>query len=661
MNADLKKSASSFILLVLILLAVGLAYSNHFQNSFHFDDWHTITGNPYIRSLTNVPRFFTDADTFSTLPANRGYRPLLSTTLAFDYWLGGGYKLFFFHLSTFLWFLVQLVLMYFLFTAVLDRIGKDPANRYVALLAVAWYGLHPVNAETVNYMIQRGDSLSTLGVVAGLWMFAAFPGWRKYGLYLIPVAMACLVKPPALVFPLILLAYLWLFEGKSRWLVMLPSIGLTIAMAWLQSAMTPKTFLPAIIPGSHYRMAQPLAAFHYFGSFFLPLWLTADTDRPVMASLTPDAFFGMVFVAALIGVIVLCWRKWEWRPVAFGLLWFVIALLPTSLFTLSEVENDHRMFFPFVGLTLALAWTIRKWLPSMPRVYLMSAAVLLLTVYGYGTRQRNAVWHSEETLWRDVVVKSPRNGRGLMNYGLALMARGEYQGALDNFQHALLYTPAYPALEINLGVVNGSLNRDDEAARHFKRAIALAPNDTQTHCYYGRWLNERGRPAEALAELKTAAALNSMDLDSRYQLMQIYQQQRDWSSLRAAAEDVLHVVPGDSAAAGFLVTANTGGPALPGAGPTPEDLLNLSMRQYQAGRFADAIDSAKKALQLRPGYPEAYNNLAAAHASMRQWDDAVHAAREAVRLKPDFQLAKNNLAWAEQEKAATQRPIARNR
>src|SRR3954467_187670 len=114
MNADLKTKTfirvhpgSTLILLSLILLAVGLVYSNHFQNSFHFDDWHTITGNPYIRSMTYVPRFFTDATTFSTLPANRGYRPLLSTSLAFDYWLGDGLKLWVFHLSTFLWFLVQ--------------------------------------------------------------------------------------------------------------------------------------------------------------------------------------------------------------------------------------------------------------------------------------------------------------------------------------------------------------------------------------------------------------------------------------------------------------------------------------------------------------------------------------------------------------------------
>src|SRR5580700_340725 len=104
------------LLLVLALLAgVLVAYSNHFQNSFHFDDFHTITDNPYIRSLRNIPKFFTDAATFSTMPPNRSYRPIISTSLALDYWAGGGLKPFFFHFSTFLWYLAQLVLMFLLF------------------------------------------------------------------------------------------------------------------------------------------------------------------------------------------------------------------------------------------------------------------------------------------------------------------------------------------------------------------------------------------------------------------------------------------------------------------------------------------------------------------------------------------------------------------
>src|SRR5437773_8022586 len=83
------------------LLMVASAYSNSLHNSFHFDDSHVIINNLYIRSLTNIGVFFTDAQTFSSLPANATYRPLVTVSLALDYWLGGGLAPWQFHVSQF--------------------------------------------------------------------------------------------------------------------------------------------------------------------------------------------------------------------------------------------------------------------------------------------------------------------------------------------------------------------------------------------------------------------------------------------------------------------------------------------------------------------------------------------------------------------------------
>ena len=69
----------------LLLVALVTAYANHFHNSFHFDDAHTIVNNASIRELRNIPLFFRDATTFSSLPSNQSYRPLVSTLLAIDY------------------------------------------------------------------------------------------------------------------------------------------------------------------------------------------------------------------------------------------------------------------------------------------------------------------------------------------------------------------------------------------------------------------------------------------------------------------------------------------------------------------------------------------------------------------------------------------------
>src|SRR6266853_6693645 len=82
----------------LLLIALLVAYVNHFHNSFHFDDAHTVENNASIRELRNIPLFFGDATTFSALPSNQSYRPLVSTLLAIDYRLGGLDPLWF-HLS----------------------------------------------------------------------------------------------------------------------------------------------------------------------------------------------------------------------------------------------------------------------------------------------------------------------------------------------------------------------------------------------------------------------------------------------------------------------------------------------------------------------------------------------------------------------------------
>src|SRR2546423_5541028 len=142
-------------LLALILLA---AYSNHFQNSFHFDDAHTIVNNAAIQSLKNVPRFFTDARTFSSLPSNQSYRPLVSTLLAIDYRIGGLNPLAY-HLSIFALFVALTLLLAFVIYRLIH-------NVWIAIVAAALYGLHPANADTVNYVIASAEIISTLGVVA---------------------------------------------------------------------------------------------------------------------------------------------------------------------------------------------------------------------------------------------------------------------------------------------------------------------------------------------------------------------------------------------------------------------------------------------------------------------------------------------------------------
>jgi tetratricopeptide (TPR) repeat protein len=543
-----------------VLALVTIAYANHFHNDFHFDDFHTITTNPYIRDLRNIPLIFEDADTFSTLPANRAWRPLVTTSLAIDYALAKGLKPGYFQASDFFWFLVQLCLMFALFRHILDFARPHPLNRYFALFAVALYGVHPAIAETVNYIIQRGDIYSTLGVVAGLLIYIRWPHRRGQGLYLVPVGLALLSKPPALVFPAILFAYLLLFEDERPVRALarsIPALLLSIGLGALANAMTPKSFDPGAWPAHDYRITQPLVALRYFRSFFLPLHLNVDTDHIAETSIFHGyAWAGVIFVIALIAAAIYTGRRRELRPIAFGIWWFILALLPTSWFPLAEIENDHRMYFPFVGLVLSLVYAasllIQRagWLRKPVPVAV--ACGLILALAAQGTWRRNIVWHNEESLWYDVTLKSPQNGRGLMNYGLTQMEKGDYVRALNYFTRALEFSPEYYVLEINLGIANGALNRDDEAERHFARSIELAPTDAQTLYFYASWLRDRGRYSEAIQDLNTDIENNPAYLDARYLLMWIYHDLGDNYGVEQTARALLAQFPTDSVAQTWL-------------------------------------------------------------------------------------------------------------
>ena len=622
---------------ILLLLAITTVYANHFQNSFHFDDFHTVVDNPSIRSLRNIPSFFTDATTFSVLPANRTYRPIVSASLAIDYFLGHSYTPFWFHLTTFLLFLVLVVSIAALYGIILDRTRLSSANAWLALLGAAWFGFHPVMAETVNYVIQRGDLYCTLGCVTALCLFARFPRRRRTGLYLPPLVFALLSKPPAAVFPGLLFLYIYFFESErkhhrvgSSLLETFPAIIVTVVLLWLQSAMTPQTFLPSIISPANYRLTQPYVWLRYTAALVLPLHLNVDTDLVPFSSFNVQAIEGTAFLFVLLLAIVWTCRRRDLYPIAFGLSWFLITQLPTSIYPLSEVENDHRMFFSFVGLILAALWTAtllieRIFSPSKRlRTAIAGFAVIALIPYAYGSYRRNQVWRTEETLWLDDIQKSPHNGRGLMIYGITQMNIGAFPAALDSFNRASLYTPSYPTLEINLGIVNGAMAdlgdpiRAAEAERHFLRAITLAPTDDTTHAFYGRWLSDHGRYQEALTELQTAVVLNPARTMQRDLLLQV--------SAKAVAPQAPQ-------------------PA------TSASLINRSLTLNQQGRFEESTTAALGALRLDPHSALAWNNIAANNEALRHWDAAIDAAHHALSLQPDLQIAKNNLAWSLSEKA----------
>lgn len=576
------------LIIALIFASVSFVYRDHFWNSFHFDDFHAIVNNPSVRSLSNIPNYFVDAKTFSNFPPNQSYRPLVTLTLALDFALAGGYDPFYFHLTTFIVFLAYLLTLGFLY----ERLLGDTSR---AWLVVAFFGLHPVSAETVNYIIQRADLYVAWSLALGMLLYLK---GRQY-LALVVFLLGGFAKPTALVFPGVVAAYEF-FLGDRRWRWTVVYLFAAALQALLILRFTPATFLVGSVSSLHYRMTQPYLSLTYFAKAFLPVGLAADHEMlPFMNLLAPEPVAGYVFVILAFSCAI------RFRGVVgFGVAWFALSLLVTSVVPLSDVTNDHRMFGPLAATSLVVGHWIRrfrlKWL-----------LLLVLPLYAWQATERNSVWKDDVSLWSDCVKKRPANARAWLNLGVAYLAGNQPEKALQAMLEADKLSESYVYLEVNLGMVYGRLGMHDKAEERFKKAMRADPGGTPRYLF-GEYLYHRGRIPEALALLQEADRRNPHD--------------RRPAGLRD-----------------FILQSNV---ASAKANPGADSYINLSMLFYVVGDFKEALVWAERACTLQPTNPYAQNNLAACLLALGENQRALIAAEEALSRKPGFKLAEANVSRA---------------
>lgn len=658
--------------LAMVLALTAIVYSEHFHGAFHIDDIHTIVNNAYIRDLSHVPQFFTDGTTSSSQPGNQTYRPILTTTLAIDYQLGGGTAdTLAFHITSFAVFLCLGLCLFLLTRAVYSRADERHAG-IVAAFATGWFMLHPVSAEAVCYIVQRGDVLAAFFVVPGMVLYISSPLSRKYGLYVIPVLLGILSKPIAVVFPLLLLAYILLFERKKAgaagafpWSQIVIAMVAAIAAGLLVNAMTSHSYQPGGGDAWLYRFTQPYVLGFYFVEWFAPLWLAADHGWQVFESpFAVQALVGYLFIVAMAAAIFFAARRERTRPIAFGLAWYLIANLTTSWIALNEVATDHRMFFPNIGLAIAVSWAIYLLVDTLGHrfkavkvVHYVAGGICAIGLlgYAYGAYERTLVWQTEESLWADAVAKEPQSERAHLDYGLALLRRKALPEAETQFAEILRLRPDYAIANLDMGIVKHEQGKDAESGQYLKHAVESGRESCPPcYYYYAMYLNQQGQVDEAINILYKAYELSSANVEGRELLMELLYKQHRAEELRKVTAAVLTISPGDSRAS-YYQRLLSSAPAATAVPATAESYIDRSGQAYRDGRYQDCIDNAQKALELKPDFAEGYNNLAAANNKLGRYDEAKQAALQALKLDPQSRFAQINLAAAERGLATGQK------
>lgn len=518
-----KKNLSYCLIVTLLIL---LAYSNSFQNSFQYDDFHVILKNPAIKDPANYPQFFLNPQLGSGLvKETSGYRPLLMLSFALNYSLGGlevfGYHLFNFILHTLCAFLVFFITLLFLRITPDEERFNPTRNQLTALFAASVFALHPVQTESVTYIVGRSNLLTAFFFLLAFWAYMQYKFTGKiHQLFLSSFSYACalLVKEAAITLLIILALFNFLFPLGRTWrrrlfsllpYGLLSIIYLVIRLHFFGSMQYSSKIIRPLYENF---LTQLRAWVHYLGTLLLPLNLNVDYDFPISHSiLESQVIFSLSILLAL---ALLIWKIAKFsRLVGFFGLWFVVNLLPTnSLIPLEDVITDRWLYLPSVGyaviMALAADWIFRAKVKTSRRaskLVFFFLCALVVELYGFATILRNFTWSSYWTLWEDATEKSPNKSRPHSGLGLALNHVGRTGEAIEEFKKAIQLNPKAGEPFLNLGYIYFHQGKMEEATQAFQKAIVLTPRlSPECHNNLGIIHLQQGRKEEGIKELQLA-------------------------------------------------------------------------------------------------------------------------------------------------------------
>jgi len=442
-------------MLLVLLGAFALAYGNALGGDFQYDDYSVIVDNPAVHSLAAWSR---SADSI---------RPLLKASFALN-WATSPAP-WGFHLANLALHGANAVLVWALcrrFLLACKECGQASIPGFLPLFAALLFALHPVQTEAVTYISGRSVAFMATFYLAGVlaWVEGRASQSRALVLMVSPglFLLAFLVRETAITLPIALLLWAKLHgrehpEDRPVWRDLLPHglllMGLAVLLAWHRGYVR---LLMSGFQGRSLRenlLSQLDAVVYLLSKLVWPTNLNIDPRLPVRTEWSTALAWKALLIAAILGLALMAWRR---RPgLAFGILWFFLHLLPTnSVIPRLDVVNERQLYLASAGLFLGLGRECAPFLrqPGLLRSLGMAAVATLAIAMGWLTRQRNADYRTEITLWESSARAGPHNPRAFNNLGCAYLFAGNQAKAREALTIALRLDPNYAWAKANLAL-----------------------------------------------------------------------------------------------------------------------------------------------------------------------------------------------------------------
>jgi Tfp pilus assembly protein PilF len=620
-------------LVVTTLLVYGRVLAFEFVD---FDDHSYVVQNRHVKGgLTgaNIAWAFT---TYSC----GNWHPLTWLSLELDRDLYGGIKPGGYHFTNVVLHLANVVLVFHVLRRMTGAIWR---SAFVAGL----FALHPLHVESVAWVSERKDVLSTLFWLLTLWAYVGYvdrPGWRRYVLVLLALALGLMAKPMLVTLPFVLLLLDYWPLGRwdprrnrqlgSRptlslpWLLVekLPLLVLTLASclvtlrAQAQSdAIRSLATLPLDV-----RLLNALQAYgSYLAKMVWPVNLAVwYLHQGVALSPAWGLAAGVLLLAITVAALVAVRQPY----LAVGWFWYLGTLVPViGLVQVGEQTTaDRYTYVPSLGLFLALAWSCGDLAQAVGRrgmqVALSAAAVVILLACAVCTREQLGTWSNSANLWEHAIQVTGDEYIAHTYYGRVDLEANRLVEARQHFARAVELKPAYGPTWTLLGTTSLWLGDTDQAFKQLSVALSLNPNQSLVHYNLALTylLGAEANLAAALNHCRRAVELDDNRAEALFLLGYLCHELDYAEEAAIRYREALQLAPNTpEAASEFALTAVQH--------PKPSS-WQVSLALFSARMACQATDERRR---------DFLETLAVVEAAAGRPIAAVQALRKAIALLPE--------------------------
>ncbi len=654
-----------------LLIAAGLiAYENSMPGVFVFDDDPCIINNDSLRSLRRTWNAGPE-----DIPGGLQRRVVGRWTFALNY-AAGGLDVWGYHLVNVCIHILAALLLMGIVRRTLERPGRRSSlQEHAPLLAFSvaliWL-VHPIQTESVTYIVQRLESLMGMFFLASLYaliksdsergrvwqVLAVLAGWLCIG----TKEVGLMLPPVAILFDRVFLSASWKEVFRRRGVVHFVLIT-AMAVYFVVGIGNVPVYIDRPDAGERatsweYLRSQPGVLLHYVAISFWPRDLCLDLLWPIAKDPWEIYGKGALIVATLIAGFTLL----RYRPaVGFLIIAFFVILAPSSTVVPLHLAFEHRMYLSLACLIVGVIVSIFLLAEFLLRASRQPAAAASICVLGITipiamtltmvTRHQNEIYHSRVTVWQNVVRIAPHNPRAHMNLAGDLTTVGRFAEAEKHYKIAIRVKPSFAMGHHNYGVfLDNDLSQPERALEHLEEAVRLEPQNEQYAFALAAALENVGNVDAAEELYRQAIDVNPDYYAAHHNLGRLLRLEKQFTVAEQYLSRAVELGPGQwlthRELAKLSLDQSEDSKALEHylqAVATCKPGTHWVLKQELAWLFAtsqvDALRDGSRALELAESIVSeqeeesiCWDTLGVAQAELGQFDDAITSAEKAIGL-----------------------------